>query len=57
VVKENCIGCGICQNHCPVTPVKAIRIIYEGETRGGEYRHTEPRQRCESFTTNEPTKW
>ena len=57
VVKENCIGCGICQRQCPVTPVKAIRIIHEGETRGGEYRQTEPRKRRENFTTNEPTKW
>jgi len=26
VVEERCIGCGICQNKCPVQPVRAIRV-------------------------------
>ena len=26
VDKELCIGCGICQNKCPVRPVRAIRV-------------------------------
>jgi len=31
---ELCIGCGICQNKCPVRPVRAIRVT----TYLGEYR-------------------
>jgi len=26
VVKDLCIGCGICQNKCPVRPIRAIRV-------------------------------
>ncbi|MFH0754119.1 MAG: 4Fe-4S binding protein [Candidatus Omnitrophota bacterium] len=26
VVKELCIGCGICQNKCPTTPTRSIRV-------------------------------
>jgi len=57
VVKENCTGCGICENHCPVRPIRAIRVVYEGETRGGAIRETPPRERRVGFTTNEPTYW
>ncbi|MGB2879615.1 MAG: 4Fe-4S binding protein [Candidatus Omnitrophota bacterium] len=28
-----CVGCGICQNKCPVTPVRAIRVSPEGADR------------------------
>jgi ferredoxin len=57
VVKENCIGCGICENHCPVKPVRAVRIVYEGETRDGAVRGTPPRERRIDFTTSDPTYW
>jgi MauM/NapG family ferredoxin protein len=30
---ELCVGCGICQNKCPVRPVRAIRISPEGANR------------------------
>lgn len=33
VVKELCIGCGICETRCPVSGRSAIRIISEGESR------------------------
>ncbi|MBU1037439.1 MAG: 4Fe-4S binding protein [Candidatus Omnitrophica bacterium] len=29
-----CVGCGICQNKCPVRPVRAIRVTSDGATRG-----------------------
>ena len=35
VVKELCIGCGICETKCPISGVSAIRVIHEGETRAG----------------------
>jgi MauM/NapG family ferredoxin protein len=31
---EKCIGCGICENRCPVSDQAAIRITSVGETRG-----------------------
>ena len=57
VVKENCIGCGICENNCPVRPIRAIRVSYENETRGGEVRETPPRKRRTGFTTSDKTYW
>ena len=30
---KNCIGCGICQNKCPVVDKPAIRVTSVGETR------------------------
>jgi Pyruvate/2-oxoacid:ferredoxin oxidoreductase delta subunit len=33
-VDENtCVGCGICQNKCPVRPVRAIKVSPENSTR------------------------
>jgi ferredoxin len=26
VVQERCIGCGICENHCPLSGQAAIRV-------------------------------
>jgi len=57
VVEENCIGCGNCVYHCPTEPEKAIMIVYEGETRGGDIRESEPRERRVDFKTDIPTKW
>jgi pyruvate ferredoxin oxidoreductase delta subunit len=28
---DHCKGCGICSKECPVKPVKAIKMIKEGE--------------------------
>jgi translation initiation factor RLI1 len=28
-----CIGCGICQNKCPVRPVRAVRVYPAGAER------------------------
>lgn len=33
VVKERCIGCGICETKCPLQGASAIRVINEGESR------------------------
>ena len=33
VVRELCIGCGICENKCPVRGLPAIRAIAAGESR------------------------
>ena len=33
VVKELCIGCGICETRCPLDGRSAIRIVNEGESR------------------------
>lgn len=33
VVRERCIGCGICETRCPVQGQSAIRVINEIETR------------------------
>jgi ferredoxin len=30
---KTCVGCGICENKCPVKGKPAIRIISAGETR------------------------
>ncbi|MBN2135095.1 MAG: 4Fe-4S binding protein [Acidobacteria bacterium] len=30
---KNCIGCGICENKCPVVDIPAIRVTSVGETR------------------------
>ncbi len=30
-----CIGCGICENKCPVEDKAAIRVSSVGETRSG----------------------
>jgi ferredoxin len=57
VVEENCIGCGICVYHCPTEPEKAILIEYDGETRGGDIRESEPRERRIDFKTDIQTKW
>lgn len=32
-------------------------IVYEGETRGGDIRESEPRERRVDFKTDIPTKW
>ena len=31
--KNLCVGCGICQNKCPVRPVRAIKVTPEGADR------------------------
>ena len=36
VVRERCIGCGICETRCPVQGVSAIRVINEIESRRPE---------------------
>ena len=36
VSAELCIGCGICQNKCPVSDQAAIRVTSTGETRNFE---------------------
>ncbi len=33
---KRCVGCGICQNHCPVGAQPAIRVSSVGETRSSE---------------------
>ncbi len=35
---EQCVGCGICENKCPVRGRPAIRVISAGETRSLENR-------------------
>ena len=35
---KRCVGCGICQNKCPVKGKPAIRVISAGETRSPENR-------------------
>jgi polyferredoxin len=34
IVKELCIGCGICENKCPLTGGAAVMVTAEGESRG-----------------------
>lgn len=34
---SRCIGCGICQYHCPVEDRPAIRVSAVGESRGGAF--------------------
>lgn len=38
VVQENCIGCGICENKCPVVDEPAIRVSSIGEHRSQKNR-------------------
>ena len=38
VVPENCIGCGACENHCPIADKAAIRISSVGESRSRKNR-------------------
>ena len=33
VDEKLCVGCGICQNKCPVTPIRAIRVSEKGAYR------------------------
>lgn len=33
VDQDLCVGCGICQNKCPVTPIRAIRVNPQGIQR------------------------
>jgi polyferredoxin/Pyruvate/2-oxoacid:ferredoxin oxidoreductase delta subunit len=33
VNEEKCVGCGICENRCPVTPERAIRVQRKGPLR------------------------
>ena len=35
---KRCIGCGICENRCPVRGKPAIRVISAGESRSPENR-------------------
>ena len=38
MVPELCIGCGICQNECPVTDSPAVYVTSVGESRSLERR-------------------
>lgn len=48
IVPDLCIGCGICQNECPVRDQRAVRVTAVGETRSEErcmllrYRQMKP---------------
>jgi MauM/NapG family ferredoxin protein len=33
VIKQRCVGCGICETRCPLEGAGAIRVINEGESR------------------------
>jgi MauM/NapG family ferredoxin protein len=35
IVEANCVGCGQCENHCPVEGLSAIRVAPRYETRHG----------------------
>lgn len=37
---KRCVGCGICENKCPVRDLPAIRVTSTGETRSGKNRMT-----------------
>ncbi|HEY5999002.1 MAG TPA: 4Fe-4S dicluster domain-containing protein [bacterium] len=37
VVQERCIGCGICQQKCPLQGRKAVAVYPNGETRGQDF--------------------
>ncbi len=39
---QRCIGCGICEYHCPVAGLKAIRVSAENESRHSKHRLTTP---------------
>jgi ferredoxin len=36
MVPDLCIGCGICQNECPVTDSRAVYVTPVGESRSRE---------------------
>jgi len=36
LVRDRCIGCGICETRCPVQGASAIRVVNEVETRRPE---------------------
>jgi len=38
VLLQHCVGCGICENKCPVSGMAAIRVIAAGETRNPLHR-------------------
>ncbi len=38
VLLRHCVGCGICENKCPVSGTAAIRVIAAGETRNPLHR-------------------
>lgn len=38
VLLKHCVGCGICENKCPVSGTAAIRVIAAGETRNPLHR-------------------
>lgn len=38
VLLKHCVGCGICENKCPVSGMAAIRVIAAGETRNPLHR-------------------
>ena len=38
VVPDLCIGCGICENKCPVVDLAGIRVTSIGESRNPENR-------------------
>jgi len=42
---RRCIGCGLCEHHCPVAGLKAIRVTAENESRHPEHRLTPPLRR------------
>jgi len=33
VVKDICVGCGICETKCPLEGASAVRVVNEGESR------------------------
>lgn len=35
VDNDKCVGCGACENACPIQPVAAIRVTSMGDRRGG----------------------
>ena len=37
VVRERCIGCGICETRCPVEGRSAVRVVNEGESRKSSF--------------------
>jgi ferredoxin len=38
MVPDLCIGCGICENECPVKDSRAVYVTAVGESRSGERR-------------------
>ena len=39
VIEEKCVGCGLCEYHCPVQPVAAIRVYSQGDKRDWSRAH------------------